>query len=99
MTGVKNENNRIPGIQLAILHKFSTLKFSIDNENIRSYNRSITASAHEIGRNTRMDKKQAKELIYDLTYEEKLLLRELLLSLRQMRSPEQSPEELGQKVS
>lgn len=46
-----------------------------------------------------MEEKQARELIQGLTYCEKLLLRELLLALKQNQRPEQSPLESDQKAS
>ena len=100
MAGERNRKGHTPGIRLLLMPKRGfPHKRTLDNGNGRSYNRSVTASAHEIGRNVRMDKEQAKELITGLTYCEKLMLRELLLDLKQKRLPEQSLEESDQKAS
>ena len=40
-----------------------------------------------------MEEKQARKLISGLTYNEKILLRELLLSLKQNQQPEQLHQE------
>ena len=55
--------------------------------------------AHEIERDLSMDRKQAKEIITGLTYCDKLLLRELLLTLKQNREREQLRQESDQQAS
>lgn len=73
-----------------------TRKYGIDNANSCSYNENSRCG--QTGDN-HMEREQAAALIKGLTYEEKLLLRELLLSLKQNLQHEESPPESDQKAS
>ena len=68
-------------------------KRTLDNGNGCSYNRSITASAHEIGRNIRMDKKQAMEFVQQFSPEQVKRLIVLLEDVLRTQTDDQCSEE------
>ena len=93
MTGTRDLKDRILATRLAILQKFSTKKFTLDNRNSCSYNQRVTASAQELGRNSRMDKKQALDYVRQFSPEQVTRLIALLEGVLRNQTDDQCSEE------